>query len=423
MTASHHFFRLATAAACLASSLSGISVAADPVIHEAHDVRTVDRPASEPGPSYGEELPRSLAVEMDDTEFSLADFQPEAAAAPARPAPSALALATARRRRSTYRLPSMFGDFFAVGSLQGLLPRIDQSPLLLDVPAGGAAIGRTKISENNSPIPRDRIFFNYNFYNDVRGGVGDVNRYEVGYEHTFWEESSSIEFGIPFASTLDANQFSNGMRATDTRFGDLNVSLKTILVEGEDCLITGGFGLSFPTSGDTRILDNDGQPVVVLENESVHILPYLAAIHSYDSGWYWQGFVQIDVDAGGTPVAADPFGFDLQPIGTLQDQTLLFVDVGVGYWLREPGLGSCAVAATAELHYATTLQDADLVSDIGLFEITSDINRFDILNLTCGVNILVNEAVSVRPGMVIPIAGGDDDQFDFEAMVQMNFWR
>jgi hypothetical protein len=382
----------------------------------------------------------TVVDDRSDPEFWLIQTQPEEnAAASPRPARSRLALAAARRRRSTYRLPSMFGDFFAVGTLQATLQVPDGTSQMGNIPYGGGAVGRVKIAENNSPIPRDRFIFNYNFFNDVTG-IGDVNRYEFGYEHTFFNESSSVEVAIPFASTLDANQFAEAMvpsgtpfgagrGATDTRFGDLNITLKTILFEGDDCLIAGGLGMTFPTSGDSRVFDQFGEKIIFLENESVHLLPYLAALHSYESGFYLQGFVQVDVDAGQMSVSGDPNdsippGSNLQHLGVLQDQTLLFVDFGVGYWLTDPNLGAPAMAATAELHYATTLQDADIVSSaFDEFELTSAINRFDILNLTLGVSILVNDSYTVRPAMVIPIAGGDDDQFDFEAMVQMNFWR
>lgn len=100
----------------------------------------------------------------------------------------------------------------------------------------------------------------------------------------------------------------------------------------------------------------------------------------------------------------------------------MFVDVGVGYWLREPGQSTSAVALTAELHWSGTLQNTDTVTGIGL-NITNPNNRYDVLNITVGASVLVNERFTVRPAMVIPLGHADGEQFDFEAMVQMNFWR
>src|SRR5262249_22272342 len=44
---------------------------------------------------------------------------------------------------------------------------VDQPPLVLVVPSpgGGGAVGRTKIADDNSPLPRDRVLFNYDYFN------------------------------------------------------------------------------------------------------------------------------------------------------------------------------------------------------------------------------------------------------------------
>jgi hypothetical protein len=314
--------------------------------------------------------------------------------------------------------PIDIGDGWALDFSHTFTP----DPVLVNLPAGGGAVRRIKIAENNSPIPRDRFIANYNFFNDVIGGIGDVNRYAFGFERTFLDQSSSVEVLVPFASTLDVNQVAGGMRATNTEFGDISIILKTILIEFDEYLIAGGFGVTLPTGDDAGVFTPNGLQLIDLQHESVHFLPYLAMVHSYESGLFWQGFLQMDVDASGDPINADLTGAKLQPVGVLQDQTLLFFDFGAGYWLNDPEEGLPAVAATAEIHYVTTLQDADVVNAGGL-NITSITNRYDVLNLTLGASILANESFTVRPAMVIPLSGDDDDQFDYEAMVQMNFWR
>ncbi len=292
-------------------------------------------------------------------------------------------------------------------------------PVLVNLPAGGGAVRRVKIAENNSPIPRDRFIFNYSFFNDVFSGIGDVNRYSFGFEHTLLTESSSIEVLFPMASTLDVDQIAGGMRSTDTEFGDLTLVYKHLVWEREDFLISAGVGLTVPTGDDAAVYTTTGQQIIDLQHNSTHLLPFLAMLHTYDSGWYWQAFMQFDFDVNGNPLSADMNGTNLQPSGVLQDQSLLFVDLGLGYWLSNPNEGTPAVAATAELHWASTLQDADTVNAAGL-NITSLVNRYDVVNLTLGASVLVNESFTVRPAMVIPL---NDDQFDYEAMVQMNFWR
>jgi len=290
----------------------------------------------------------------------------------------------------------------------------------VSVPSGGVAVRRVKISENNSPIPRDRFIANYNFFNDVIGGIGDVNRYAFGFERTFLNGSSSIEVLFPFASTLAADQVANGVIAKNTQFGDIPIILKTILAERDEYVLAGGLGITVPTGSDARVFNTNGNEIIHIDHASVHLLPYLALLRGYDSGWYWQSFLQMDIDSNGNSVQADLSGANLRPVGVLQEQTLLFADLGVGYQFTELGDDSpLAIAATAELHYATALQKSDSIR-AGTLDIRNLVNRFDVVNLTLGVNFLTNRNFSIRPAMVIPLS---DDQFDYEAMVQANVWR
>jgi hypothetical protein len=198
--------------------------------------------------------------------------------------------------------------------------------------------------------------------------------------------------------------------------------LKQVLLERDQFLVSAGLGITLPTGEDARVFNTAGLEIIDLDHTSTHLLPFVGVLHTYDSGWYWQAFVQLDVDANGNKISADMSGINLQPVGVLQDQTLLFVDLGVGYWLHEPGQGNTAVALTAELHWAGTLQNTDTVTATDL-TITNANNRYDVLNVTLGASVLVNDRFTVRPAMVVPLGHGDGDQFDFEAMVQMNFWR
>jgi hypothetical protein len=167
---------------------------------------------AEPGDDLGGNL-RFASDELDPI-FWLTQTQP-ATEPGVQPAParrsrrSRSQLVAARRRQSTYRLPSMFGDFYGGSSLVATIT--DTSfPAVVNFPAGGAAVRRVKIGENNSSIPRDRFIFNYSFFNDVNDGIGDVNRYTVGFEHTLFSENNSIEVRFPIASTLDVVQIAGG---------------------------------------------------------------------------------------------------------------------------------------------------------------------------------------------------------------------
>src|SRR5437763_15931806 len=94
-------------------------------------------------------------------------------------------------------------------------PRAFNSTFTLPL-AGGSRIG--KISENDSPIPRDRIFFSYNHYQNVfQISETPINppappiirqqpldRYTLGAEKTFLDGWTSVEVRMPLMGTLNS---------------------------------------------------------------------------------------------------------------------------------------------------------------------------------------------------------------------------
>ncbi len=370
---------------------------------------------------------RYVIEDGSDAEFIFTQAeaaQPEADEPPPRqPELTRARIAAATRRRRTYRLPGMFGDFYGGGVLETVIPIPNgpTGPSYVTTVASSGAVRRNKIGENNSPVPRHRWIFDYQFFNDVVGGIGDVNQYTFGFEKPFWDEMASVEFRFPVASTLGTEQILGGPTSRASEFGDITAIFKGVLLEYDQCLITGGLGVSIPTSDDARVIDGAGSSLIQIEQQSVHLLPYLAFLHGHDSGWFCQSFLQLDIDVNGNPVSAGVFGPSLQSVGVLQDQTLLFVDLGIGYWLagNPVDFGTPAIAAIAELHYATTLQDADTVTAGGV-TVRGITNRYDVPNLTLGAHIALGPRVSVRPGFVVPLNTGYNRHFDFEAMVQVN---
>jgi len=373
------------------------------------------------------DAPPFIAVDEEDEEFEflLTQSQPPVPLE-AQPEEAVRPPASVRRRRRTYQLPPMFGDTFGGSSVQFVLvgpqagiPAARQT--LGTIPVGGG-VGREKIAENNSPEPRARILWNYNHYDNVVGGIGDVSRNSFGIEHPFGNGTFSAEVRFPFAGTLDVDQVIGATSSRSTQFGDITAILKALLWENDDFLVSMGLGVTAPTADASQLFALDGTqltPVLNLRHESVHLLPFLAAMHGYDSGWYWQSFLQLDFPTNGDSLDFGPPAARREA-GVLQEQTVFFADLGVGRWLMGgPGQPAPAVAATAELHYATPLQDADLIA-VDNFEIASAINRYDTLNLTLGLNIVVTDRFSIRPAAVVPL---HDDQFDSEAMIQANFWR
>jgi hypothetical protein len=299
----------------------------------------------------------------------------------------------------------------------------DDGVIVLLPPIGGAATRRVKLSENGSPQPRNRVFFNYNYFNDVIAGLGDVNRYSLGVESTYWNGIGSFELRLPVAATMSNTQVVEAIGGRETELGNLSLFWKHVLYQTDRGLISGGCGVGAPTARDARLILRDGTELLRIENQAVHLQPFIAAMSAPTERFFWQTFVQFDLDLNGNTTYGDLLGQDLRRLGVIQDANLLFVDVSTGYRIYENPY-ACLVRnayAIAELHYSTTLQDEDSISANG-FLIEGFTRRFDVLNTTLGVDFRLRDRINVRPAMTIPLRTNDDRHFDYEASVQVNMF-
>lgn len=297
------------------------------------------------------------------------------------------------------------------------------------IPAGGGgvAVRRLKLSENNNPIPQTRVFFNFNFFNDVPLGLGDISRYTLGFERAF-DNTYSWEFRVPFAATLDAVQNTESIGARNFEFGNAVVIFKRLLRRTRHWAFTAGTGVSIPTASSTVVNLGD-TTVLKIQNDSSHWLPFAAIGWTPDSPWFGQAFVQFDVDSTGNPVLADvptlgnvPTSRSLPQIGVFNDASILFVDMALGRWLvrNQRGNRTTGFALMGELHYLSTLNDTDSVSGNGLT--VGDISpRIDQLNLTLGTHAKFASGFEFAVGGVIPIRRGSEQPFDYEITVQTEY--
>jgi hypothetical protein len=338
----------------------------------------------------------------------------------------------------------MFGDLGLASVTVG--NRIDPSPSQLVGGAGlplaaGSRIG--KIAENDSPIPRDRFFFNYNHFHNVfqvfeqpNPPIGPlivrqqpIDRYTIGVEKTFFDGMTSVELRMPIIGNFDTQLQNVGV--TGGNAGNLTVVLKGLLYMDEALAVGAGMSIETPTGSD--IQTRMGTTRLQIENEATHLLPYIGFVWSpgdprwgWGSGWFVTGFAQIDVAASSNPVGVlGPGGLTSQSLGKLTEQNLGFLDLGVGYWLyRDPEAPRMTgLAAIAEIHYTSTLQDADQVQgliDGNPISIGNTANRFDVVNGTVGVQMLLFDTSSLRVGGVFPIGNEDRRLFDSEIQVQFN---
>jgi len=327
--------------------------------------------------------------------------------------------------------PNMFGDIFpssggATVDIGGLVGTASASLPL----AGGCR--RVKVGENNQPLTQDRVYFLYNHFHhaleaDATGMLYDprwqsfsVDRYTVGLERTFLGRRWSVELRMPF---------SNGMEFVTTDFavssgsvGNLAILLKRMLYRSDTTAIAAGLGIDTPTGSDVWGYANPTS--FTMHNQAVHLMPFVGLLQAPTDRLFYQCFLQVDVPTNGNRIDySDPIA-GTGSFGTLNEQTLLYVDMSLGYWLFRDRTGAMlrGLAWLLELHYTTTLQDTDSVFGMPsstTFVFENPANRLDILNLTVGLHADLGRQTLLRVGGVFPLRSGYNRSFDAEVQVQL----
>ncbi len=179
--------------------------------------------------------------------------------------------------------------------------------------------------------------------------------------------------------------------------------------------------MGLPTGSDSKVVSAaTNVELLRIDNDAVHVLPFIAGLWTPNSRLFMQWFLQWDIDASGNDVHARDSSGAMLEIGRLDDQTLTFADITVGGWLRRcPGQALWGIVPVAELHYSTTSEDADTVSS-GTFGSGRATNRYDVLNLTLGSHFMFRES-TLTVGMATPLRRSNfgDRQFDYEVVAQL----
>jgi hypothetical protein len=320
----------------------------------------------------------------------------------------------------------MFGDFTS-----GSFPSLSNSFLSL-IGFAGATLSvaggdrRFKISENQSVMPQSRAYVNYNHFEDalwdINGYEHDLDRCTFGLEKAFLGGAASVEVRVPFAVALDSTQDYRGtpQQNAATELGNVGMGLKTVLWQGSRYVLTGGTTMVFPTGDDELAIDP--YAITTIENQSLHVAPFVGLGLNPSERLFALSFLQFDFDTSGYAVSVanvDPDDPNLITIerGRLYDQSLMFADVSLGYWLyRNPSAAVfTALAPTVELHYTTTIEDADEAAGI-----SNVLNRVDVLNLTAGFQAHIGQHSAANIAMAFPLRGGEEALFDSEFLLQYN---
>ena len=296
---------------------------------------------------------------------------------------------------------------------------------LADASSGG--VGRMKIAEGGTILPQDRFFFRYSYLDNVRysNGGQHLNRYVPGFEKSFGDGMFSVEVRAPFAantvtsSTLNGDTFSSG---SDTRFGNLTVYLKSLLLDTGKFAVSGGLGVVTPTASDTRVSYANGTPLLSIQNDSVRLQPFLGGLYTPNDRLFVQSFLQWDGAANGNRVAINSTGTGLTSAGRITDPSNLFLDVGAGYWLYRSNekRGLTGIIPMVEIHQNSVLQPGDVVT-AGPFQVGNFTGTTSLTNIVAGTTFEFGKSSNLTASYVGPVGGGSDRQFDGGLQVFYSF--
>jgi hypothetical protein len=264
-----------------------------------------------------------------------------------------------------------------------------------------------KISENMSPRPQDRFFFDVNYYNNVNSQINSYDRipiyhmqafrYMFGFEKTFNDGKGSFGMRLPI-DNLTADSLpgvKNTPTPTRTAMGNLDLFAKYVLEQDpkSGSLLSVGMLLSTPT-GPGRFA---GAPYVHGLND-LSFQPFMGYIWN-GGDWYIQGFS----------------GFYFPTI--LSDLTYMYNDIGVGYYLlrsADPSAFLTAVVPTFEVHVNSPFTHTDWHNRLDFAAAPT------VVNLTYGVNFQLQRSAILTAAFVQPVTS--PQPFSSEVAIFLNIF-
>ncbi len=303
--------------------------------------------------------------------------------------------------------PGMIGDMSPFGShaLQVGPPGPPPPPGARGASPIYPSVRNFKISENMSPRPQDRIFFNFNYYNGLNNTINlkdlsPITRmkayiYNFGVEKTFNNGMGSIGLRLPL-DNLTADSFENVISTpTSTSLGNLTIFGKYILAQNPrtGSLISALFAITPPT-GPGRFAGAQ----YVFPLNSTYFQPAIGYIYNYNR-WYLQGF--------------SGFTFSANP----NDVSIVYNDIAIGYFLirnNDPHAFLTALAPTFELHVENPINHRDVYNRSDLA------GSPDSVNLTYGLNLGIRNTAVLTAAFVTPLAS--PKPFDSEAILMLNIY-
>ena len=244
------------------------------------------------------------------------------------------------------------------------------------------ARGSFKVGENATPRPQDRVSTNYNYYSNVLGAL-QVHRETIGIEKTFLDKRASLEVRLPFIQ----NRADSGESESDV--ADPTAIFKYALINNGDGVLSGGLAITVPTSNIPTVLAV--RPDGGIDEVHPALLQPFVGYSWPKRDFFVQGFFSVMVPTDS------------------RDGTLMFNDIGIGYWLRRRESGWLrAIVPIFEAHINTPLSNRGFPGFA------------DTLNLTAGSHFFLGDRS--RLGIAAGRKAQGPTLFSFETLANAS-WR
>jgi|GEM_PF-595080 len=291
----------------------------------------------------------------------------------------------------------------------------------------------SRVAENNSAIPQNRVFFNYKFLNDVpiakdilanaRDYDSDFSHYELGLEKTLFNGNVSVELLVPFSYGPESSVPNTvGLQGSDVELQNIAFGLKALLLANDSKAISAGVRIEAPTKEDIHFSTSG----FTSPNEVWAVTPYLATLINLNDDLFFQAFASYRLQTDDFTTSS--------PDLPLREPNYFDLDAQLGYWLyrNTGGSGLTGLQAKTEIHYTGTFEPYQGPTSPALPGVFGETDQ---LNLTTGLTAIMNDRTTITAGMVLPVRDGSDltrsgavrphpsDRFfDWQANLQVNYY-
>ncbi|WP_230262767.1 hypothetical protein [Stieleria sp. JC731] len=290
----------------------------------------------------------------------------------------------------------------------------------------------SRISENNSVIPQDRIGMQFNRLADVHmgnvlHGVGpgqfsvqrykNLQEYRLTIERSFHANQCSWEIIAPIYRTSDNHiiGIDEILRGPDrsVELGEFTVGLKSLLWYSHNTAWSAGLRIEAPTTRDIRIGTAANSPQTLIEKEAWYFTPWIGGQWNSSSDWYVTSFLSARLNSEHLDQYRSTAGGQY----SLIDQPeYLFLDSAVGKNLvtTDTCLGTTNIASSFELHYATALDSTEPSNAVNNSASGTVFGRTDYLNLTAAISVGLGNRLLTSTGFAVPLRKSLHTQTSFE---------